>query len=173
MEEKDWVLLVKNQTRGPYTKSEVEELLSSGDARYSDYIWGKNLTRWYTIHEFANDKWGEEPPPSQKKETASEENFEVLLQPRERPSLGFIETEPTEAKTENLAYSPMEELVDEIIWDQPEKIIPLRAASRSVAPARLMHLAQSFGFAKNTEKTFLLGWFFVISGLLMLFAFIF
>ncbi len=179
MESKDWVLLIKNQTRGPYSRGEVEQLLSSGEARYSDYIWTSKLTKWYPVREIANvnfdpEQVGGTTEPISDATSPKEDFFsEVVFQPRERVNLAFIEEDPAEAETENLAFSPLRELVSEIVWDKDLEMIQPEKKTGTAYSSRLLHLTQSFGFSiRNTEKPFILGWFFVISGLLMLLAYI-
>jgi hypothetical protein len=61
---RDWILLIENLSvengdvkqgqfvqNGPFTAEEVKELIQSGKAKYSDYIWKTGFSQWARINE--------------------------------------------------------------------------------------------------------------------------
>jgi len=147
---KVWILLTENLElalsqeqegqyvqSGPYTTSEVLELLNSGQAKYSDYIWKSGFEKWIRINEvdefFKVSQGSDTPqmePTPEPVATAAEEKPESLLnQILEQTRLtnyDFIEEEkpPVEAQPlDESAFKPIEIPPVESPAEQPQFVL--------------------------------------------------
>ena len=119
-EQDSWVLLVKKDPakrggyvqRGPFSTSQLKEMLQRGDIFYTDHIWKKGFKEWKKITEIEEfnpptPEWDLPPPPEVFPPVPVEPSNEELLKKviKKKPT-PLAEPKPQEAEGQDLARPP-------------------------------------------------------------------
>ncbi len=116
-EQDSWVLLVKKDAakrggyvqRGPFSTSQLREMLQQGDIFYTDHIWKKGFSEWKKIsavEEFnpPTPVWDLPPPPQVFPPVPVEpSNEELLKKVIKKKPIPLVEPKPQEAEGQDLA----------------------------------------------------------------------
>jgi hypothetical protein len=149
-EKREWVILKRKTLKeaelgqnkfdqlGPFTISEIDDQLRSGELSYNDYVWKKGFQRWARLESLSEFNHLAQPAPQPKVPEPPAVGLSWVIEPK--LDLNEKEQEELDHFTATNAQALQEE-VDQVIEEENEEVKPGISGRRKIVRAALASAA--------------------------------